>query len=237
MSNYIELAQFYDAVVGDKSSRITFLQKLIQENAPNASNLLEMACGTGTLIGGLSKRYEVAGFDLSPEMVELAKKKVPKTDIRVADMADFDFGHTFDVVLCIYDSVNHLQNWVQWQATFANAYKHLNDGGLFIFDLNRPERHEFMLTSPPHSRPIGDDHMYMAASREGDKFKWTVRVFQKEGDGRYSLHEDVVYEIAFPFDQVKTEISKSFDIQKIVEVNNLDQENPNWRPFLVCVKK
>jgi SAM-dependent methyltransferase len=237
MSNYSELAQFYDAVVGDKSSRIAFLQKLIQEHAPHASTLLEMACGTGTLIEGLSKKYKVAGLDLSPEMVELAKKKVPAADIRVADMADYNFGQTFDVVLCIYDAVNHLQNWEQWQATFTNAQKHLKKHGLFIFDLNRPERHECMLASIPHSHPIGDDHMYMAASRENGKFKWTVRIFQKDSDGRYTLHEDEVYETAFPFDQVKREVSKLFDIREVVDANGLQPEDPNWRPFLVCIKK
>lgn len=237
MPNYKELAKFYDAVVGDKSSRVEFLKKLIEENAPDAASLLEMACGTGTLIEGLAQKYQVSGFDLSPEMVDIAKKKLPNTDIRVADMADFDFGKSFDIVLCIYDSINHLQNWGQWCATFVNASKHLNAGGLFIFDFNTPRRHELLLGSLPHSRPIGNDHMYMAASREEGRFKWTVRVFQKESDGRFSLHEDTVYETAFLLEQVKTEVLKSFDIKEIVDANGLDKTDPNWRPFLVCVKK
>ncbi|HUC20253.1 MAG TPA: class I SAM-dependent methyltransferase [Candidatus Polarisedimenticolaceae bacterium] len=237
MTSYDVFAKFYDEIIGNKSSRVSFLQKLIEENTPNASNLLEIACGTGTLIQGLSKKYRVAGFDLSSGMVGEAREKLPGVDIRIGNMADFDFGESFDVVLCVYDSINHLLSWGQWCALLANAHKHLNPGGLFIFDIHTPERHEWLIGSPPRSRPIGDDHMFMAASREGDKFKWTLRVFQKEDDGRFSLHEDFIYETAFPIEDVEHEVSKLFTVKKIVDDRGLDEGNPDWRPFFVCVKK
>jgi SAM-dependent methyltransferase len=236
LSGYHELAQFYDLVVGDKSRRVAFLAELIAKHTPHAVSVLELACGTGTLIAGLAGRYEVSGIDLSPEMAARAKEKLPAADVQVGDMSSFDFGSRFDVLLCVYDSVNHLLEWEQWRATFENAWTHLNRGGLFVFDINTPARHDYLIRSQPHIHPIGPCHMFMRASREGAKFRWTVRIFERNSDEQFTLHEAVVYEAAFPFDRIYAEVSKLFRVVEVIDADGLPPGDCNWRPFLVCVK-
>ncbi|MDB5178468.1 MAG: Methyltransferase type 11 [Patescibacteria group bacterium] len=189
------------------------------------------------MLKGISSDYSVAGVDLSPEMIELAKKKLLEADIRVGDMTSYNFGRTFDVVLCMYDSINHLSDWSQWQALFANADKHLAHGGIFIFDFNTIERLKWLTDNPPFGREIGDDYMFMKIWNREGRFEWDIRVFEKQSDGHFILHKDPVQEVSFPVDQVMDEAAKRFPIEKIVDAKNLEQSNPNWRPFVVCKKK
>lgn len=237
MSNYQAFAKFYDTAMGDQSGKVSFLRDLIVAHAPEAKSVLELACGTGTMLEGLCKKYDVSGVDLSPEMAEIAKNKLRNADIRIGDMADFSFNKTFDVVLCIFDSINHLPTWRRWCDTFANAHKHLSDDGIFIFDFNTTERLERLSGDPPYGRIIGDDYMFMNVIKEADKFVWDIRVFQKEADARFSLHQDAIDEVSFPVDEVKGEVSRLFKIEQITDFKNNPESDPNWRPFLVCRRK
>lgn len=237
MATYSALAKFYDEAMGDMSWKIDFLRQLLKESAPQAKSVLELACGTGTMLKGISSDYSVAGVDLSSEMVEIAKKKLPSSDIQVGDMTSYDFGKIFDAILCVYDSINHLTNWEQWRLLFANANKHLAEDGVFIFDFNTIERLKWLADSPPFGREIGDDYMFMKIWDRGGRFDWDIRIFEKQSDGRFILHKDSIQEVSFPFDQVKKEAAKHFLIEKILDAKNFEQSNPNWRPFVVCCKK
>lgn len=234
MASYSVFAKFYDEAMGDMSGKVKFLKQLLKENAPEAKTLLELACGTGTILEGLASDYSVTGVDLSPEMAEIAKKKLPDVDIRVGDMTSCELGKTYDAVLCVYDSINHLQTWEQWRALFANAHKHLADSGVFIFDFNTVERLKWLADNPPFGQEIGSDYMFMKIRDESDRFDWDIRVFEKQSDGRFVLHKDLVSEISFPVDQVSDEVAKNFSIEKIIDAKNLEKDNPNWRPVVIC---
>jgi ubiquinone/menaquinone biosynthesis C-methylase UbiE len=53
MSNYQTFAKFYDVAMGDQSGKVGFLQDLIAAHASEAKSVLELACGTGTMLEGL----------------------------------------------------------------------------------------------------------------------------------------------------------------------------------------
>lgn len=236
MAAYREFARFYDAVSIDRpvNIRAEFLQSLIEKYFPTARSVLEFASGTGTILDGLSQKYDVSGVDLSLEMVELAKQKLPDVDIRVGDVAKFDFGKKFDAVLCVYDSINHLPDWDSWCATFANAHRHLNPGGLFIFDMNTIERLEWLASFPPWGRALGGNYMITDVTKVDEVFDWDIKIFEKEPDGRFRLHRINVHEKTFPMQQVLDEAGKSFRVREIVGTAGLEKDNPNWRPSVVC---
>jgi len=81
MTNYDLFAKHYDEVMGDRSDDAAELQKLISKHNPRAKTILELACGTGSVLQHFEKRYDVYGLDLSPGMLALARKKVPSGKI------------------------------------------------------------------------------------------------------------------------------------------------------------
>src|SRR5207249_2778368 len=88
----------------------------------------------------LQPDYEVTGVDLSEEMLGVARKKVRGVRLFQGDMRKVALGEQFDAVLCVYDSINHLVRFRDWEAVFRRAREHLVDGGVLLFDINTEHR-------------------------------------------------------------------------------------------------
>ena len=98
---YRKIARFYDAVVEPFNK--TLRRYVVKVARPeDGMKVLEIGCGTGTnleLFAGAG--CEVAGVDLSPSMIDLAKKKLgDRADLRLGDASDMPFNDgTFDLVV------------------------------------------------------------------------------------------------------------------------------------------
>jgi SAM-dependent methyltransferase len=69
-----------------------------------ASRLLDVASGPGALTAETANRGACpVGVDLSPKMVELARRLHPAIEFREADVEHLPFSnHTFDAVVCAF---------------------------------------------------------------------------------------------------------------------------------------
>lgn len=77
-----------------------FCELLLKKNA----SILEIGCGPGNITKYLlAKRpdFEILGTDISPNMIELAKKNCPNAKFEVIDSRKIDnLKHTFDAIVC-----------------------------------------------------------------------------------------------------------------------------------------
>ena len=136
MVSYEVFGKFYDASIGDRTSMVTYIRKLITNSHPHAKSLLELACGTGVILKSLSDRYHVTGVDLSSIMLSIANKRLPTTPLYRVNMVNLNFNCRFDVIICVFDSINHVLSFADWKKLFSRVYSHLNDKGIFLFDIN-----------------------------------------------------------------------------------------------------
>jgi predicted TPR repeat methyltransferase len=212
MASYDVFAPFYDAVQGDRAEHGAYIRSLIEKHHPQAATLVEFACGTGSVLKQLRPYYRVTGIDLSEEMLEVAAEKVPGVALFRADMTKVDLGERFDVVLCAYDSINHLVRFADWKAVFARAREHLRDRGLFVFDINTKRQLETLVNEPPWVRWFGDGNLLVldvSAAGRGIA-NWEIRVFERIGEADYRLHAEDIREIAFPAEQIRAALRKRF---------------------------
>jgi ubiquinone/menaquinone biosynthesis C-methylase UbiE len=79
----------------------SYIRRLIRQHKPKARTLLELACGTGAIIKTLAKSYHVVGLDLSPQILSIARQKLPHVRFYCKDMVNFDLGKKFDVIMCV----------------------------------------------------------------------------------------------------------------------------------------
>jgi ubiquinone/menaquinone biosynthesis C-methylase UbiE len=98
---YRRIARFYDAVVEPFNAS---LRRYVARVAgpKEGMKVLEVGCGTGTNLELFAEAgCEVAGVDLSPSMVNLARKKLgDRADVRLGDAAEMPFDDSsFDLVL------------------------------------------------------------------------------------------------------------------------------------------
>lgn len=136
VKEYEYLAKFYDYLLGDEEAFDFWLEYI---NAKDYHTVLELASGSGVLAGILKKQgKEVTASDISKEMKEVATNNFDG-EYLILNMIDFDLHKKYDLILCVCDSINYLYE-EELEQMFKSVYKHLNDGGRFIFDMHNPKR-------------------------------------------------------------------------------------------------
>lgn len=142
MDKYGQFASIYDKLMDsfDYSNWAEYIIEILNKNKIQSNKILELACGTGSLTRELLKRgFKVDAFDLSNDMLVQAQQKLSKfKNLRLfnMDMTEFNLSSTYDVAVSICDSLNYILDLEDLLKVFNNVYKHLNTGGIFIFDIN-----------------------------------------------------------------------------------------------------
>ena len=125
-----------------------FLSAIKKYSKISVTDILDLGCGTGALTAMLADSgYNVIGVDNDETMLTEAAKKQYENDIRASrirlvhqDMCLLELGGTVQAVLCTYDVLNYLPTEISLRNAFINVYNHLENGGVFYFDMNREKR-------------------------------------------------------------------------------------------------
>lgn len=97
---YDDLAEEYEGRVNSLTSVTKLGIKYFADYIKPGSSVLDIGCAVGLAISILrEKGFEVSGIDVSPKMVEFAKKRNPETDIIVGDFLKMKHNKKFDAVL------------------------------------------------------------------------------------------------------------------------------------------
>ncbi len=99
--------------------------------------VMELACGTANVAGLLCQEgYDVDACDLSRQMLEIAQQKPVKPRLFRQSMTDTLPCIDYDLVICLFDSINYLLRKQDIKATLGSVADALKPGGLFIFDIS-----------------------------------------------------------------------------------------------------
>ncbi len=142
---YTALASVYDLVMEhvDYEHWASYIRGIIKRHHPGARDVLELACGTGSLAVALQDgRFDYLATDASPQMIRVAREKAALTGAQVSfEVADFRSLRTHDradVVLLLYDSINYLVESDEVMLLLKNIRRATRPGGLFVFDQSTP---------------------------------------------------------------------------------------------------
>ena len=239
MVAYDLLAAHYDAVTGDSATDTNFIDRLIKRARGRPVTLLEVACGTGGVIAPLASTYQVSGLDISAGMLAVAREKLPDgTPLYLADMTSFELNMAFDAVVCVYHGINHLLDFSAWESFFGCAYRHLNDGGVLIFDIITIDSLKMMARIPQTVQQFGDNYLLIRVRPGGGAvFDWDIEVFELQPSGSYGLLTDVIRTASFPQDKIRKALSEKFsDVVTIDSDGGLVNDDSESRTWFVCTK-
>ena len=204
MVTYDLFAKHYDKFMGNRAEHAAQFQRLVKKYHPQAKTVLELACGTGSVLQAFEKEYDVSGLVLSAKMLAVTKRKIPSGHFLQQDMTSFKLDQKFDVILCVFDSINHLLKFSEWKKVFKKAHQHLNPNGVFIFDMNPEAKLQKLINEPPWAMALGKDVMMVDVTNAGRGVSnWNIKVFEHQRKNHYTLYEENIKEKAFPLDQVK----------------------------------
>ena len=124
----------YAASGKDYEAEAASLHAQVRRRAPEASTLLDVACGTGGHLVHLRRWYEVAGVDLDPGMLDEARRRLPDEELIEGDMRSFRLDRTFDVVTCLFSSIGYMRSDRDLDRAVSTMTSHLRPGGVFVMD-------------------------------------------------------------------------------------------------------
>ena len=154
MAYYQEIAHYYDLLMDGGYYDHELLATAIRSTIGQRKRVLELGIGTGRLAQALLKidsTYDLVGIDFSPEMIEMAKKRLPN-NIRLVecDVAKMNLECKFDAAISsggtwvIVQSNNelllgtHLFNRENDFCGLKNVAAHLEPGGILVLSVHPP---------------------------------------------------------------------------------------------------
>ena len=136
---YTQSASIYDLLyigIGRKDypREAGQIDQLICDRNPSAATLLDVACSTGHHPAHLRGRYGVEGVNASPQMLAVARSRLPDVPLRLCDMRALDLGREFDAVTCLFSSIGYLTDPAELRQTISRLARHLAPGGVLVIE-------------------------------------------------------------------------------------------------------
>lgn len=215
--SYSAFALYYDRLTQNVNypQRAEYFCNLMGKFQHDAGLTLDLACGTGSLTLELAKRgVDVYGVDSSPAMLSVAQQKAADADMQLLflcqKMQKLDLYGTVDTVICALDSINHITNQKDVQKTFERVSLFLNPGGYFIFDMNTPYKHKYILGNHTFVYDMDDVYCVWQNSYESkyDRVAINLDFFCREGNVYYKSSE-YFFELAYETDCILSMLSKA----------------------------
>ena len=141
---YGEFAKIYDELI-DEDINYDDMCKFILDTCKKLNlkmnNYLDLAWGTGSVTVRIGKHFkEVYGVDLSEDMLREAFEKLKENKIRgkiiCQDMSSLNLNRKFDLITSVLDATNYITEYDNLLDYFRSVHNHLEDNGIFIFDIN-----------------------------------------------------------------------------------------------------
>ena len=95
--------------------------------------VLDLGCGSGTMLPTLTKYGQVFAVDNSEQMLALASRKVPECNYFAMDLLEIsNLSYEFDFVLSAFDVFNYLEDFEDFNEGLKGVYDSLKVGGKFV---------------------------------------------------------------------------------------------------------
>ena len=138
-----DYSAYYDLLYRDKdyAGEAAYVAGLLRRFAPGASDVLDVACGTGRHLVEMSKLgFRMHGADQSSGMLEAARQRAAKAGI-TAEFHHVPFQklgtltQRYGAVTSLFSAVNYLTTYADLAATLDGVRQILKTAGAFVFDI------------------------------------------------------------------------------------------------------
>ena len=190
MDAYKELAASYDRLTNDVdyAAVVDFYRQILEREGLCPRTCVDLACGTGSVSVLLAQQgLEVTGVDMSEDMLTVAFDKACGLDqpprFVCQKLQELRLPRGVDLAVCALDSLDYVTDPDDCAEAIRRVYKALNPGGIFIFDVNTPEKLRAMDGQVWLDE---DDDVYCVWRGEFDESanicSYGMDLFQRQGD-------------------------------------------------------
>ena len=147
MGAYENLAVSYDRLTYDVyyEATVAFYSAILAREGVKPRTAVDLACGTGSVTAILARQgIRTIGVDMSEDMLTVAMGKVmdmPSPPRFICQkLQELYLPRAVDLAVCALDSLDYITDPEDCREAIRRVYKVLNPGGIFIFDVNTPEK-------------------------------------------------------------------------------------------------
>ena len=206
MNAYNALASSYDRLTNDVDYQavIDFAHEILKREGVQPRSVADLACGTGSTTRILARMgYRITAVDLSEDMLTEAMDKCADlenlpTFVHQA-LQELRLPRAVDLAVCFLDSLDYILDPKDCAEAIRRVYKCLNPGGVFLFDVNTPEKLRAMDGQVFLDE---DDDVYCVWRGEFDEetniCSYGMDLFQREGEQwkrTFEEHQEYAYSI------------------------------------------
>lgn len=131
---YRQFSSYYDELTYDMPYELWL--DIIHQYKDGRTSILDIGCGTGNLTSRLDFD-EINAFDQSELMIaEARKKEAGNIEYFIDDMRNFELNRKFDVICATVDVLNYCKDPDEVMQAFKQVKNHLDEDGVFIFDIH-----------------------------------------------------------------------------------------------------
>jgi SAM-dependent methyltransferase len=191
---YDAFAEHYDLFTADHDydAWTSTLEALAVDHGLRGRRLLDVACGTGkSFLPMLRRGYEVAGCDISQEMLRIADEKARgRARLESCDMRHLPTLGQFDLVFCLDDAMNYLLTPDELGAAMDGLCRNLAPHGVGVFDVNTLASYRTFFGS--RCVVSGDDRVVIWEGQAAPTFaraeiaQATVEILVRESDAQWA---------------------------------------------------
>ena len=206
MNAYHNLASSYDRLTNDVDYKaiVAFYDSILEKEKVQPKSAVDLACGTGSVALLLAKRYDrVIGVDMSEEMLTVAFQRAVEQAVMpqfvCQRLQELQLPRAVDLAVCALDGLDYILNPADCAEAIRRVYKALNPGGIFIFDVNTPEKLRAMDGQVFLDE---DDDVYCVWRGEFDEksniCSYGMDLFQRQGDiwhRSFEEHQEYAYTV------------------------------------------
>ncbi len=207
MNAYKELAYSYDRLTNDVdyAAVVDFYFEILHREDLRPRTAVDLACGTGSVAKNLAERgLRVTAVDLSEDMLTAAMDKCMDMEnpplFICQPLQELKLPRGVDLATCALDSLDYITEPEDCAQAIQRVYKVLNPGGIFIFDVNTPEKLEAM---DGQIFLDEDDDVYCVWRGEFDRetniCSYGMDLFRRDGEvwhRSFEEHREYSYSIA-----------------------------------------
>lgn len=179
------------------------------------AKILELGSGNGQLAILLKEKgFDIAGLDLSAEMLSLAKERQETAGVEFplyhVDMRDLSSFGLYDAIISFCDTLCYLETKEDLATVFSQVYEHLETDGQFLFDVFTTEHIESLEGYSYHDEI--PEIIFTWDSFHGEEphsVEHELSFFVEQEDGNYERVMELHQERTYPIDTYKEMLKKA----------------------------
>lgn len=240
---YNEFAYFYDEFNGEADYEALYAQVKARLDAHGITGgiLADLGCGTGELTLMLAQAgYDMIGIDQSEEMLCVVRDKAEQLGLSGGllllqqDLCALDLYGTIRGAVSTFDTLNHIPDL---DKAIANAAFFMEKGGVFLFDMNTPYKHQAVLGENVFTFEEEDARCVWRNHYDPDARRVTITVdidYQETGE---HFHEEF-FEYTYTLAEITAALEKNgFTLESVCDGESFGPLTEESERYFFCAVK